>query len=86
MTSSSRPSNRMDIDSPVQSLMPTGKLSCPPGKWCIPPTTNNDTPMPDFNHLVMDPDEEIVNTCRDILDDEKPKFYRYVISGPNANL
>jgi hypothetical protein len=42
--------------------------------------------MPDFNNPVMDPDEEVLNTSRNILDDEEPKFYRQVISGPNTDL
>jgi hypothetical protein len=50
------------------------------------PTTNTDTHMPDFNNPVMDPDEEGLNTSRNILDDEEPKFYRQAISGPNADL
>jgi hypothetical protein len=42
--------------------------------------------MPDFNNLVMDPDEEVRNTSRNILHYEEPKSYRQVISEPNADL
>jgi hypothetical protein len=42
--------------------------------------------MPDFNNPVMDPDEEVLNTSRNNLDDEEPTFYRQAISGPNADL
>jgi hypothetical protein len=42
--------------------------------------------MPDFNNPVMDPDEEVLNTSQNILDDEEPKLYRQAISGPNADL
>jgi hypothetical protein len=41
--------------------------------------------MPDFNNPVMDPDEDLLNTSRNILDDEEPKFYRHAITGPNAD-
>jgi hypothetical protein len=76
----------MDIDSPAQTVMRTGRVSRPPGEWWVAPTTNTDTPMLDFNNPVMDPDEEVLNTSRNILVDEEPKFYRQVISGPNADL
>jgi hypothetical protein len=42
--------------------------------------------MPDFNNPVMDPDAEVLNTSRTLLDDEEPKFYQQVISEPNADL
>jgi hypothetical protein len=42
--------------------------------------------MPDFNNPVMYLNEEVLNTSRNILDDEQPKFYRQGISGPNADL
>jgi hypothetical protein len=76
----------MDIDSPAQTVTRTGRVSRPPGEWWVAPTTNTDTPMPDFNNPVMYPDEEVLNTSRNILDDEEPKFYRQAISGPNAVL
>jgi hypothetical protein len=85
-TSSSGLSDRIDIDSPAQTVMYTGRGSRPPGKWWVAPITNTDTPMPDFNNPVMDPNEEVLNTSRNILDNEEPKFHRQVISGPNANL
>jgi hypothetical protein len=66
----------MDIDSPAQTVTRTGRFSRPPGEWWVAPTTNTDTPMPDFNNPVMDPDEEVLNKSRNILDDEEPKFYR----------
>jgi hypothetical protein len=76
----------MDIDSTAQPVMRTGRVSHPPGEWWVAPTTNTDTPMPAFNDPVMDPDEEILNTSRNILDDEELKFYGQAISGPNADL
>jgi hypothetical protein len=42
--------------------------------------------MPDFNNPLMDPDEEVLNTSQNILDDQEPEFYRQAISGPNADL
>jgi hypothetical protein len=85
-TSSSGPSDRMDIDSLAQTVMGTVGDSRHAGEWWIAPTTNTDTPMPDFNNLVMYPDEEVLNTSQNILDDKEPKFYRHVKSGPNADL
>jgi hypothetical protein len=76
----------MDIDSPVQTVTHTGRVSRPPGEWWVVPTTIIDTPMPDFNNPVMDPDKEVLITSRNIVDDEEPKFYRQVITGPNADL
>jgi hypothetical protein len=74
-TLSSGLSDRMDIDSLAQTVTCTGRLSRPPGEWWVALSTNIDTPMPDFNNPVMDPDEEVLNTSRNILDDEEPKFY-----------
>jgi hypothetical protein len=65
-TSSSGPSDRMDIDSPAHTVTRTGRVSSPPGEWCVAPTTNTDTWMPDFNNPVMDPDAEVLNTSRNI--------------------
>jgi hypothetical protein len=76
----------MDIDSPAQTGTCTGRVSRPPGEWWVAPTTNTDTHMPDFNNPVMDPDAEVLNTSRHILDDDEPKFYRQAISGPNADV
>jgi hypothetical protein len=42
--------------------------------------------MPDFNNLVMDPNEEVRNTSQNILDKEEPRFCRQAISRPNADL
>jgi hypothetical protein len=42
--------------------------------------------MPDFNNLVMDPDEEDLNISRNILVEAESKFYQQPISGPNTNL
>jgi hypothetical protein len=66
--------------------MHTGRGSRPPGEWWVAPTTNTDTPMPNFNNQEMDPDKEVLNTSRNTLDDEKPKFYRQAMSGCNADL
>jgi hypothetical protein len=84
-TSSHGPSDCIDIDSPAQTVTCIGRVSRPPGEWWVTPTTNTDTPMPDFNNPVMDPDEEVLNTSRNILDDEEPNFYRQGISRPNAD-
>jgi hypothetical protein len=59
---SNGPSDCMDIDSPAHTVMHTGRVSHLPGEWGVAPTTNIDTPMPDFNNPVMDPDEEVLNT------------------------
>jgi hypothetical protein len=59
--SSSRVSDSLDIDSPVQPLTYTGKVSHPPGEWWVALTTNINTPLPDFNNPVMVPDEEDLN-------------------------
>jgi hypothetical protein len=66
--------------------MHTGRVSRPPGEWWVAPTNNTNTPMPDFNNPVMDPDKVVLNTSRNILDDEEPKFDRQAISGLNADL
>jgi hypothetical protein len=42
--------------------------------------------MPDFINPVMDPDDEVLSTSRNILDDEEPKFYPRAKSGPNVDL
>jgi hypothetical protein len=62
------------------------KVSRPPGEWSVALTTSPDTPMPDFNYLVMDSDEEVLNTSQNILYDEESKFYRQDINRPNADL
>jgi transposase InsO family protein len=85
-TPSNGPSDRMDIDSPAHTVTRTGRVSRPPGEWWVAPTTNTDTPMPDFNNLVMEPHKEVLNTSRNILDHEKLQFYRQAISEPNADL
>jgi hypothetical protein len=76
----------MDIDSSPRTVMHTRRVSCPSGEWWVAPTTNTDTPMPDFNNPGMDPDEKVLNTRRNILNDEELKFYRPAISGPNTDL
>jgi hypothetical protein len=76
----------MDIDSPAQTVTHTGRVSRPPGEWWVAPISNTNTPMPDFNNPIMDPDEEVLNTSRNILDDEEPTFLRQVISRSNADL
>jgi hypothetical protein len=52
----------------------------------VTPTINNDTPLPDFNNLVMDPDKQVPNTSQNILPDEEPKFYRQAISRLTTDL
>jgi hypothetical protein len=42
--------------------------------------------MSDFNNPLMDPDEEVLTTSQNILDDEESKYYRQAITGPNAYL
>jgi hypothetical protein len=76
----------MDIDCLAHTLTRTGRFSRLPGESWVAPTTNTDTHMSDFNNPVKDPDEEVLNTSRNILDNEKPKFYRQAISRPNADL
>jgi hypothetical protein len=65
----------MDIDSPAQTVMRTGRVFRPPGEWWVALSTNTDTSMPDLNNPVIDPDEEVPNTSRNRFDDEEPKFY-----------
>jgi hypothetical protein len=76
----------MDIDSPAQTVTHTGRASYSPGDWWVASNTNTHTPMPNFNNPVMDPDEVVLNTSQNIVDDEEPKFYRQAISEPNADL
>jgi hypothetical protein len=83
---SSRQSENIDIDSPAQTVIYTGRVSCPPGKWRVTPTTNTETPMSDFNNPVMDSDEEVLHTSRNILDYDEPKFYGQAISSHNADV
>jgi hypothetical protein len=84
--SSSGPSDHMNIDSPAHTVMRTRRVSRSPDERWVAPTTNTDPPIPDFNNPVIDPDEEVHNTSRYILDDVEPKYYRQVISEPNADL
>jgi hypothetical protein len=49
-TSSSGQSDCIDIDSPAQTVTRTGRVSRPRGEWWVAPSTNTDTPMPDFNN------------------------------------
>jgi hypothetical protein len=74
-TLSSAPSDHMDIYSPGYTVTRTERVSHPPGECWVAPTNNTDTPMHDFNNPVMDPDEDVLNTRPNILDDEEPKFY-----------
>jgi hypothetical protein len=85
-TLSSGRSDRIDIDSLVQTVMCTTRVSRPPGKWWVAPTTNTDTPIPDFKNPVIDTDEDFLNISQNILDDEKLILYRQAMSGPNADL
>jgi hypothetical protein len=52
----------------------------------VAPTTNTDPPLPDFNKLVIEPDEEVLNSCRNILDVEESKCYRQVINRPDDDI
>jgi hypothetical protein len=54
-TSSSRPSERMNIDSPPQTVKYTGRVSHSPGERWVAPTTKTATTMRNFNNLVIDP-------------------------------
>jgi hypothetical protein len=45
-----------------------------PGEWWVAPTPDTDTPMPNFNNLLMDLDEEVLNTSQNISDDEEANF------------
>jgi hypothetical protein len=76
----------MDIDSPGQTGMRIGRVSHPPDEWWVAPPTNTDTPMPDINNPIINADEEVLNTSRNTLDNEEPKFYQQVISRPNPDL
>jgi hypothetical protein len=78
--------NHMVIDSLAQTITRKGRVSPPSSEWWVALTSNTDTPMPDFNNLVMDPDEVVRNTSSQILIKEKPTFYRQTISGPNGDL
>jgi hypothetical protein len=53
----------------------TGRVSHLTSEWCVDLTTNTDTTMLYFNNPVIDSDEEVLNTSRNIVDDEEPKFY-----------
>jgi hypothetical protein len=66
--------------------MHTDRCSHPPGEWWVASYNNTDTPIPDFNYLYMDPDEGVLNTSPNILDDEEPQFYRQAISTTNTDL
>jgi hypothetical protein len=75
----------MNIDSSAHIISHTERVSYPPGEWWGASTTYADTPMPDFNNPVRDPDDEVPSSGRIVIDDEEPKFYRQVINRPNAN-
>jgi hypothetical protein len=76
----------MDIDILAQTIMCTARVSHPPGGWLLAQTTHNDTTNPDFNNVVIDPDEEVFNLSQNILDIVEPKFYRQAITESNADL
>jgi hypothetical protein len=63
----------MDIDIPVHTIVYTGRVSCTHHLWWDPLTTNNNTPMPDFNNLALDSQKEDLHRIENILDDEDPK-------------
>jgi hypothetical protein len=76
----------MDIDSRPQTETHTERVVRPPTEWSVVAPTPTETLIHDFNNPVMDPDEKILNTSSNILDDEEPKYYREAISSPNADL
>jgi hypothetical protein len=47
---------------------------------------NTYTLIPDFNYLMIDRDDEILNTSQNIINDGKSKVYREVISGHMGDL
>jgi hypothetical protein len=83
---SSGPSDHIDIDSLAHTVRYKEKVLCAPGEWWVAPTTNTNTPMPDFNNQVMDPNEEVLNIPGYILDGIEPKYNRQAINKPNADL
>jgi hypothetical protein len=70
-TSSSGTSKRLDIDNPAPTVTHMGSVSQPIGEWWLTPTSNSNIPMPDLNNLVIDPDEQVLNTSRNNFDDEE---------------
>jgi hypothetical protein len=62
------------IESLAQTIMLRGRLSGLPGESVVAQTTNTESHMPDFNNLGMDPDLDVINISRNILDHEEPKF------------
>jgi hypothetical protein len=70
-----RPTDHIDIDSPVQTMTYTGRVSPPSTESWVISMTNTDTPMPNFNNLVMNPDTEVLNINQNIFDLEEQKFY-----------
>jgi hypothetical protein len=42
--------------------------------------------MPDYDNAGLDPEEEVINTYQNILEDDGRKLCQQVISGLNANL
>jgi hypothetical protein len=58
----------------------------PAGDWWIALTPNTDTSIRHFNNPVINPDDEVLNTSPNILDNEEPKFDRYPLSKTNADL
>jgi hypothetical protein len=56
-----------------------GRDSRPHGEWWVAPSTNTDTPIPNFNKTGMDPDEEALNISRNILNCDELGFYQQAI-------
>jgi hypothetical protein len=85
-TSSSGLSDYIDMHNVLRTISRTLRLSHLPGDWWVYATTNTNTPIPNLSNPVMDPDEEVQNISRNIINTEEPKFYRQTISGPKVDL
>jgi hypothetical protein len=70
-TASRGTSKWVDIDSLAPTVTHMGSGSPPLGEWWLTPTGNSNIPMPDLNNLVIDPDEQVLNTSRNNFDDEE---------------
>jgi hypothetical protein len=76
----------MDIACLAHHVKWTWRVTPPLGEGLVAPTTNTDISMPDFHNLLLDPDKVVLNTSQNIVDNEEPKFYQQVLSGPNADV
>jgi hypothetical protein len=79
-------SDLIDINSLVQTIPQTEWDSRPASELRVASTTNTDTPIPDFNNLVIDPDDKVLNTSQNILNNEEPKLVWQVITRPSTDL